>query len=77
MNGKQLADTHCGLMILPLLSSVIEQLAARTGANDKYEHCLSPSAIQVGFFSAVENHPSTQCFSIFLLPSCEVGGWES
>uniref|UniRef100_A0A7C9CX20 Uncharacterized protein n=1 Tax=Opuntia streptacantha TaxID=393608 RepID=A0A7C9CX20_OPUST len=40
MCGKQLADNRCGLMILPLLSYVTEQVTARTGTRIRYDHCL-------------------------------------
>jgi len=40
MCGKQLADIHCGLMILPLLSYVTEQVTARTGTRIRYDQCL-------------------------------------
>ena len=40
MCGKQLADTRCGLMILPLLSYVTEQVTARTGTRIRYDQCL-------------------------------------
>ena len=40
MCGKQLTDTRCGLMILPLLSYVTEQVIARTGTRIRYDHYL-------------------------------------
>ena len=48
MCGKQLADTRCGLMILPLLSYVTEQVTARTGTKIRYDHCLL--IVQIGQF---------------------------
>jgi len=33
MSGKQLDDTHCGPMILPLLPYATEHLTARTGTS--------------------------------------------
>ena len=53
MCGKQLADTRCGLMILPLLSYVTEQVTARTGTKNRYDHCLLTCANWTVFFRLV------------------------
>ena len=53
MCGKQLADTRCGLMILLLLSYVTEQVTARTGTRNRYDHYLLTCANWTVFFPLV------------------------
>jgi len=55
MCGRHLADTRCGMMILPLLSYVTEQLTARTGTRNRYGHCLSNLCKLDSFFLLVFN----------------------
>ena len=50
MCEKQLADTCCCLMILPLLFYVTEQVTARTGTRIRYDHCLLTCAKLDSFF---------------------------
>jgi len=66
MWGKQLADTRCGLMILPLLSYVTEQVTARTGIRNRYDHCLLTCANWIVFLVGVYFHLIT--FKFFQPP---------